>query len=98
MFTPQAGVDIESACRWYENRRQGLGEEFRSSLDIICQLLVKFPAAGPVAHREVRRILLPRFPYALYYRVVGDAIEVRACLHQYRGSAAVTGARKTGHA
>jgi plasmid stabilization system protein ParE len=39
---------------------------------------------GPLFHRAVRRIPIPRFPYALYYEIGDETIEVRACLHQRR--------------
>ncbi len=84
MFTPLAGVDIEEAHRWYESQRLGLGDDFRDSLAVVWKLLAQFPEAGPTAHRELRRVLVPHFPFAVYYRVVGRRIEVRGCLHQHR--------------
>lgn len=44
-------------------------------------LLPETPELGPVAHRDLRRVLLRRFPYAVYYRIAAPTIEVRACLH-----------------
>jgi hypothetical protein len=35
-------------------------------------------------HRDLSRVLLTRFPFALYYRTTDAAIEVRGCLHQRR--------------
>jgi hypothetical protein len=29
-------------------------------------------------------VLVPRFPFAVYYRIVGQAVEVRGCLHQHQ--------------
>jgi plasmid stabilization system protein ParE len=84
MFTPMVSVDIEEAHQWYEAQRVGLGDEFRASLTVVWKLLTQFPEAGPVVHRDLRRVLLPRFPFSVYYRVVGQAVEVRGCLHQHR--------------
>jgi len=84
MFTPLASVDIEEAHRWYETQRLGLGDEFRAALAVVWKLLGQFPEAGPPAHRELRRVLVPRFPFAVYYRIVGQAVEVRGCLHQHQ--------------
>jgi len=41
----------------------------------------------PIVHRDLRRLLLERFPHSLYYRLTDSTIEVRACLHQRRKSA-----------
>lgn len=45
MFTLQASVDIEEAHRWYEERRPGLGDEFRAAVAAVCHLLTRFPYA-----------------------------------------------------
>ena len=59
----------------------GLGAEFEQALWRALDLLIQTPEMGPVVHRDFRRILLPRFPYAVYYRLTAPVIEVRACLH-----------------
>jgi plasmid stabilization system protein ParE len=70
--------------RWYDAQRSGLGTEFEEALDASLQLITRFPEAGPVVLHDVRRLLLRRFPYALYYRLTEQVIEVRACLHMRR--------------
>jgi plasmid stabilization system protein ParE len=42
------------------------------------------PEAGPIVHRDLRRLLLRSFPFAIYYRLTVERVEVRACLHQRR--------------
>ena len=81
-FTSRAGQDVEEAYRWYESQRVGLGSEFESALASVLRLVKEMPEAGPIVHRDVRRLLLERFPYSLYYRLIDSTIEVRACLHQ----------------
>jgi plasmid stabilization system protein ParE len=83
MFTPLASADIEEAFNRYEGQRPGLGARFTESLDTLWDRLDRFPQAGPEVHRGIRRMLVPRFPYAVYYRLVTDQLEVRAVLHQH---------------
>ena len=83
-FTSRAGDDVEEAYKWYESQQVGLGAEFESALASVLRLVNEMPEAGPIVHRDVRRLLLERFPYSLYYRLTGSTIEVRACLHQRR--------------
>ncbi len=83
-FTPATSADIADAYEWYEGQHAGLGEEFRGELHVACTLLAEFSDAGPAVHLNLRRLLLRRFPYAIYYRVVGAVIEVRGCLHLHR--------------
>jgi toxin ParE1/3/4 len=84
IFTPAAEADVEEAFRWYETQREGLGAAFRRALDIAVSALEKNPEAYPVVHRNTRRVLLPRFPYGLYYRQVGEDLIVVACIHGKR--------------
>lgn len=67
--------DIDSGRRFYERQQAGLGDYFLDSLfsDIDSLLLY----AG--IHQKVfgyYRTLSRRFPYAIYYRVEGDEIQV----------------------
>jgi plasmid stabilization system protein ParE len=89
MFTPLASADIEAAYQWYESQRPGMGEHFRSTLTHLWQLLEQFPHAGPAVPRDVQRILVPHFPYSVYYRLVDDYIDVRACLDQRQDPEAI---------
>jgi len=83
-FTPQASADIEDAHGWYDAQRAGLGSEFERELEVVIRFLEKMPEAGPVVHRTLRRLLVKRYPYAVYYRVTEATIEVRGCLHLRR--------------
>jgi toxin ParE1/3/4 len=84
LFTPAAEADVEEACKWYETQRPGLGDAFRRALDIGVAAVEQEPEAYAVVHRDVRRFLLPRSPYGLYYRVMDKSIVVVACMHGKR--------------
>jgi toxin ParE1/3/4 len=78
---PAAARDIVRAYDWYEEQRPGLGEQYRAELNVAFALLQQFSEAGPAVHRELRRLLVRRFPYALYYRLTDADIVIRGCLH-----------------
>ena len=78
---PAASADVEAAYRWYEAQQTGLGEEFLAAADAVMKSVVANPLQFPVIHRQTRRALFRRFPYGLYYRIVGDQIIVVACMH-----------------
>jgi toxin ParE1/3/4 len=42
------------------------------------------PESAPIVHRDVRRQLLRRFPYGLFYRIVEGQVVVVACFHAKR--------------
>lgn len=83
-FRAEAAEDVIAARRWYNEQRQGLGDEFARVLDQVVGLIVELPEAFPEIAAGHRRALLDRFPYALYYSVQGDTLEIIACLHTRR--------------
>ena len=80
-FRADAAADVRAAYHWYEAQRPGLGQEFEQALDADLALLREAPQAFPVVLRDVRRLLLRRFPYALYFRPTDEGISIVAVLH-----------------
>lgn len=76
-----AELDVAEAQVWYETQRSGLGAEFHSEISQIFTILTETPLIYPILHRDVRRALVHRFPYLVWYRVVGDEVTVLACTH-----------------
>ena len=67
ILLPEAVQDTIEAYRWYESRAEGLGEEFLGSLDAACRKIADNPELYPVRFDSFRRILINRFPYAIYF-------------------------------
>ena len=83
-FRTEAASDVTSAREWYDTQRPGLGDDFVAALEHIIDLVTELPEAFPEIAAGHRRALLGRFPYALYYRVDGQVVDVVACLHTRR--------------
>lgn len=64
-----AQADITDAVRWYEQQDKGLGAEFLRALDACFALIQRSPEAHAHVHPRVRRALLRRFPYGVFYVV-----------------------------
>ena len=80
----EAAADIRGATRWYNQQRPGLGSEFTRAVRALLATIERDPLRHPTARAEVRRALLRRFPYAVYFVVGADATVVIACLHVRR--------------
>lgn len=79
-----ARKDITDAVHWYEQRVPGLGTEFLQSLDVCFSNIQHSPDSFASVHPRVRRALVQRFPYGVFYVVEGPRISVIACLHVRR--------------
>jgi len=80
----QAQLDVEEAASWHESRRSGLGLRFLAELDYVLKRVAAASFQFPAIHPEVRRALLHRFPYSVYFLAGDREVEVIAVLHQHR--------------
>jgi plasmid stabilization system protein ParE len=81
---PEAEADLAEARRWYEERRQGLGADFLLCVEDALEKIRRNPAIYPVVYKDVRRAVVRRFPYGVFYRVVGQRIIVLGVFHGRR--------------
>ncbi len=76
-----AELDVAEAQVWYETQRAGLGADFHSEISKVFNILTETPLIYPVLYRDVRRAIVHRFPYLIWYRVLGVEVTVLACTH-----------------
>ena len=81
---PEAQRDIGDAAAWYEAQREGLGHEFLDELARTLKLVGANPTLYPLVHRQTRRALLHRFPFAVFYRAEDRQVMVIAVMHAKR--------------
>ena len=81
IFLPAAQTEASEAQDWYEAEARGLGGTFRAELDNAVHRLTDNPLQFPLIFADIRRALLRRFPYALFFRIVDDTVFVMACFH-----------------
>jgi plasmid stabilization system protein ParE len=81
---PAAVDDVAEAQNWYEEQRNGLGDEFVDEVEAALELVAAHPMRRPAEYRGTRRTLVNRFPYVIHYRVSGDDVEIFAIVHSKR--------------
>jgi toxin ParE1/3/4 len=81
---PEAAREVQEAFDWYEEKSEGLGLEFLRAADACMAGIQRSPQASPMMYQEVRRSLLRKFPYALFYIVREERVIVLACFHAKR--------------
>jgi len=62
----------------------GLGAAFLLAVEACIDGIQRSPEMYAVVYKEVRRGLLRRFPYGIFYIVEADQIIVLACFHARR--------------
>lgn len=81
-----AVLEAEAAARWYEDRRPGLGRDFRDELERVIEvlrsdLLTAHPWPGSLGERGVKRIGMKRFPFDVVFVVSNTTATVLAIAH-----------------
>lgn len=87
ILRPEAEGDIVAARDWYEERRRGLSLEFRASLDERLSRIEANPELHARVYRELRRALLRRFPFGVFYVIPPKVISRLAVFHTSRNPA-----------
>ena len=84
VFRAAANHDIDDAFAWYERQQVGLGDRFVKALGMVVERIRMNPEAYTCVRGVIRRAILPRFPYLLFYVAEAERIVVIACLHASR--------------
>ncbi len=84
VFRPEAEFDVAEAYDWYEEQVEGLGEEFLRAVEACLAAIQRNPIVYPQVHRQVRRALLRKFPYCIFYLSEAQVVIVIACFHARR--------------
>ena len=83
-FHPAALREVEDAQSWYEERSVIAASAFLRELSLAIQRVREAPGRHALAEAGTRRLVLDRFPFTIYYRVVTDVVIVVAVAHQKR--------------
>ncbi|MEE4296361.1 MAG: type II toxin-antitoxin system RelE/ParE family toxin [Wenzhouxiangella sp.] len=80
----EAEADLEEAAAWYEKQQSGLGRSFLDEALVAFRSIADNPKLYPVVHKKVRRRLMRRFPFGIFYLQENDSLVVLAVMHGSR--------------
>ena len=81
---PEAAAELEEAVQWYEQRGVGLGLEFARLVRAVLARIERSTLQFCDVDRGIRRAIVRRFPYAVYFVIDPDRISVLAIFHHRR--------------
>lgn len=88
-FSPEALAHVEAVAAWWSENRGAAPSLFSDELAAAVELLASAPRAGGRYERatvpEMRRLLMPRTRYHVYYTVEASVIRIHAVWHAARG-------------
>jgi plasmid stabilization system protein ParE len=72
----QARIDLRKTYDWYEAQSTGLGPRFTRAFVQAVESATERPTSFPEIEGDLRRVILSRFPFGVFFRIVGDVIRV----------------------
>ena|SRR3989304_9858443 len=81
---PDAEAEFRDAFTWYEHQRKGLGSEFMLCADEAIERIRRNPEMFPEVHNHIRRVVIRRFPFGVFYDVAEPEIRILAIYHSRR--------------
>lgn len=79
-FLSGADADLQDIFNQFEDYRDGFGAEFLTVVDAYLARLAVFPEIAPVYFENIRRQVMNRFPYGIFYEPQPARILVTAIL------------------
>ena len=84
IFLAEAEAELEDAQAWYAQRAPGLGQAFVTHVQAAVERIRREPHRFPTVDRDVRRALVRRFPYGVFYLVEPERVVVISVFHSSR--------------
>jgi plasmid stabilization system protein ParE len=78
ILTPLAEADLAEGKVWYDDQRDGLGTEFVLAVEKVLHQIGATPEMHQVVRDDVRKSVVRRFPYVVFYRAEPDRVVVLA--------------------
>ena len=83
-FHPAARAGAQKRPRWYEERSPMSAAALAQEIDAAISQIAEAPMRYPVAQAGTRRLVLPRFPFSIFYRVGTTEIVIVSVAHHKR--------------
>ena len=83
-FHPEAEVEFIEAAAYYERQVSGLGQRFGADVRRALDVLLAHPVSGVAVDDDLRKYVLPRFPFSIIYSLSTDVVRVEVLAHQSR--------------
>lgn len=80
----EAQAEIRDGFAWYEEKRRVLGQQFIASLNVVMERISHHARSFPVVENGIRKAILRRFPYVVYFELGNDRATVLAVYHGHR--------------
>ncbi|HVS40460.1 MAG TPA: type II toxin-antitoxin system RelE/ParE family toxin [Gemmataceae bacterium] len=84
LFRPAAKAEFDEAADWYKGQRPGLGQAFADQVQQVLDRISVTPRLHAKVLGDVRKAVVRRFPYCVYYREEASCVRILSVFHTSR--------------
>jgi plasmid stabilization system protein ParE len=80
-----AELEIADAVAWYKAKNMAAAHTFKVLVAETVEMISHSPLSWPkVSEQGIRRVILPRYPYTIFYSVAANLVTILAVTHHRR--------------
>ncbi len=83
-LSESAEKDFESSYKYYEAESPKVAEKFLKTVDKQIERISKNPDSYPVVHKDIRKSVIKRFPFLIYFQIKLAIIQIIGIFHTSR--------------
>jgi plasmid stabilization system protein ParE len=83
-FLAAARAEFLETVAYYNQQREGLGQEFSEEVRSTIERIIQYPAAWSLVSERTRRCRTKRFPFGIIYQVRDDTLLIIAVMNLHR--------------
>jgi toxin ParE1/3/4 len=83
----EAQDEFDEAFNWYDFHRAGHGLKFLREVQFVFDRIAANTNLHQIVFADIRKAVVRRFPYRIYYRPHQDRVEILAAFHSKRDPA-----------
>ena len=84
IIRPEAKADLLDTFQWYQDQASGLGHDFKTCVDEVISKIHRNPQIYRKVFLDIRRAVIRRFPFGVFYTIEDQKIIVIGILHARR--------------
>lgn len=84
VVSDEAEIDFDKSYKYYYEDSTKVADTFFKRINIGFENIKQNPSSYPIVHEDVRKYVVKKFPFVIYYRIVDSAIQVIAIFHTSR--------------
>jgi len=83
-LSDEAEVDFDKSYEFYFEDSPKVADTFFKQINLGFDNIKQNPKSFSIAHKDVRRYVVKKFPFVIYYRIVDTVIQIIAVFHTSR--------------